>query len=420
MNWGPYRNQPEARACVGAFADEIFKQHFGVIWSADDDAQWLRPPIYDHEGFGLTLLARFDGVQPPAPPKPPDFVARLDHFLGGALTQIGQQQLDQSKMQLEAAQAMNAFIYDNAIRPINDLISRYEYVKDGITVVMDVAGVIAGAAAGVALVTVGGSLLVTVGLAAGVIAGLASLCLLVEDGRHCWFTLRGDEAGKLGLEANSDFRWIEAIGPLLAIPDLALSGRAALREAAKLAQEGNKLARESAAAAERSQQASRELRELVADRDQSAPVLGRAAAEASARAADYAKMVKKAKDAARELMLAREAVLAYGGTLWGGANYAYDPPTLARQAATSILNNPPPPKTGGLPPLPTAWTPPNQFSPLANLGLDKPQPRVSLRPEDNPWRLLDPQQNARCSTIPTSGLQLTTVVASRPKLGDRR
>jgi hypothetical protein len=82
MLWGPYRNQPEARACLCAFSDEVFKQHIGVIWSADDDAQWLRSPIFDSEGYGLTLLARFDGIKPPPPPPPPSFVDRMDKFLG--------------------------------------------------------------------------------------------------------------------------------------------------------------------------------------------------------------------------------------------------------------------------------------------------------------------------------------------------
>jgi hypothetical protein len=291
---------------------------------------------------------------------------------------------------------------------------------------MDVAGVIAGTAAAVALVTVGGSLLVTVGLAAGVVAGLASMCLLVEDGRHCWFTLRGDEAGKLNLETKPDFRWIEAVGPLLAIPDLALSGRAALREATELAAESDRLATEAAGAGVKSQQASRELREIVADRDQYAATLARTANQAASRAADYQRMVQKAKTANMKLLLAREAVTAYGGTIFGAALYAYDPPVLAREAATSLSR--PVPATGGLPPPPTGWSPPpvagtaSPYSPLAGLNLSRPVSSASDRAgtQNNPWRLLDPQSGGKCSTIPSSGLQLTTIVASRPKIGTKR
>ena len=423
MDWGPYRNQPEAKSCVSAFSDEVFKRHLGVIWSSDDDAMWLRPPIYDSDGFGLTLLARYDGVTTPATPAQPSVIDQIDRFLGGALTQIGNNAVAREKANLAVAQTIDGFIYDNAIKPINDVISRYEYVKDGITVVLDVAGVIAGGAAAVALATVGGGLVVTVGLALGVIAGVASLGLLVEDGRHLWFSLRGDEAGKLGLEAASDFRWIEAVGPLLAMPDLLLSGRAALREATVLAAKADRAAQLSTAAAARSQQLTREARELVADSDQSAPILREAARLASKRAADYKRMVLKSKEYNQKLLMAREAVTAYGGTLWGGALYAYDPPALAREAYRNIV------PAGGLPPAPAPWMPPPmpaapglQSAPPGPASLQRltdANSRVSLSPSDNPWGLLEPREGGRCSSIPTSGLQLTTIVASRPTAGKR-
>ena len=419
LNWGPYRNQPEARSCLGGFADQVLKQPLGVIWSADDDAVWLRSPIYDADGLALTLLARYDGITRPAPPPAPTFVDSVDKFLGGALTQMGQAQIDSAAAQLAAGKATDRFVYQHAIKPINDFINRYEYVKDGVTVAIDVAGVVAGGAAAVALATAGGGLLVTVGLAAGVVAGLASLCLLAEDGRHCWFTLRGDEAGKLALQSTSDFRWIEAVGPLLAIPDLALSGRAALREVAQFAGKADRAAAASAAAAERSRQAARELREVVADPDQSAPILARAASEAARRAADYQKMLRKATAANRKLMMAREAVLAYGGTLWGSSLYGYDPPELARNAAASLFT--PRQPSGGLPAAVPGWMPP-QVPGAPGIPI-VPAPaspaRVRLNSENNPWRLLEPQ-NGSCSTVPSSGLQLTTIVATRPRVGIRR
>lgn len=420
MDWGPYLNQQDARSCITAFADDVLKQNVGVIWSSDDDAIWLRPPIYDRDGLGLTLLARFDGVVAPPSPAPPSLTDKIDRFLGGALTQLGRLDAQNADVASEVGRAEDKFIYQHALKPINDFISRYEYVKDGITVMMDVAGVVAGTAAAVALVTVGGSFIVTVGLAAGALAGLASLALLVEDGRHCWFTLRDDEVGKIALESTSKYRWIEAVGPLLAIPDLALSGRAALREAGELAEKADRIAASRAAAALQSQRAARNLRETVNDGDQSAAILANAANTAASRAADYQKMVRQAKAANHRLLMAREGVIAYGGTLWGTGLYTYDPPELTRRASRQIFN--PPPTSGGLKGPSAQLTLPASFGltpPLSEVPTQNGLPRTSLQPETNPWRLLEPT-NGKCSRIPQSGLQLTSVVASRPTVKSRR
>ncbi len=430
LTWGPYRNKQEVAQCFGAFSDAVFGHRLGLIWSAEDDAIWLRPPFYNGDDIGLALLVRYDGLNQPSSSSGPSWVDGLDKFLGGALTTLGQQEIDQAKIQLEAGRAMNSFIYDNAIKPFNDFVSRYEYVKDGISVVLDVAGIIAGGIAAAALLVGGGTFVVTAGLALGVLAGLASIALAVEDARHGWFLLQGDTAAAANLSKTTEYRWIEAVGPLLAIPDLLVSGRAALREVTNLSAVAPKIAARAQATGSQSAQASRDLRELMADADQSPAILRAAADKAAAKAAAYRRMQALTKAANLKLLAAREAKAAYGGTLYAGGMYAYDPPDLAKQAAgrvfgapRSILDGytPPPVPAGGHPPA-SVFQPGRFTDPTLASLMTQPAPRsggqsAPSSSADNPWALLEPPNSKSCTNVPLGNLQLTTVAATRPRPG---
>ncbi|MGI4797124.1 MAG: hypothetical protein ACRYG8_24340 [Janthinobacterium lividum] len=415
MNWGPYRNQIEARSCLEAFSEDIFKQYVGLIWSAEDDAIWLRPPLFDSSGQALSILARCDSVEPVSRSTKPTAIDNIERVVGDYMAYLGRLDATRGDALIASGTVENKYINEHVLRPVNEFISKYEYVKDGITVVMDAAGVIAGGAAALTLATAGGGLLITVGLSAGVLAGLASLCLLVEDGRHGWFTMQGDEAGKLALELTSDFHWIEAVGPLLAIPDLAISGRAALREAGQLADKLGRVRAVTAAAAAKSQHATTEFRNLAADAEQSSGVLAKAADDAARRARNYREMTARAKEANLKLIMAREGVTAYGGTLWGSGLYAYDPPPLAKTSVTSLFGTSVP-AIGGLPPSLQSPSTTGQ----AVQARSKDMTARSSRRNDNPWRLLDPDSGRGCAVLPPSSLKLTAIVTSRPKQGLRR
>lgn len=67
MSWGPYAGQGEARQRLTAFADAVFHRPVGVLWTADNQTMWLRPPAFDGASDGLALMVRCD----PAPPSPP-------------------------------------------------------------------------------------------------------------------------------------------------------------------------------------------------------------------------------------------------------------------------------------------------------------------------------------------------------------
>ena len=123
------------------------------------------------------------------------------------------------------------FLNKHVVKPADAFLDRHPLLKDGVIVAADVAGVIAGAVAVYTLVVAGGTVAVVVGLIATIVAGVACLFLLYEDGKHIWFTALHDQVGLTQLEAQPDYQWIQAIAPWFTLPDLAIGGRAVVREA---------------------------------------------------------------------------------------------------------------------------------------------------------------------------------------------
>lgn len=346
MNCGPYRDLGEARQRLSAFADSVSNRRLGILWSAGNDAQWLRSPVYDGEGFGLSLIVRYDVVPVIAPSSLERAIDRLDHFLGGSLTRMGEAQIQTSQAQLAAGRAEVAFLKRNVITPVNDFIGRHEAAKDWIAVALDISAVIAGGAAVAALAAGAATFAVGVGLALGVLGGIAGLALLWQDAKHLWFVLNGDEAGKAQLERDPKYLWIEAVGPLLALPDLAMSGRAALRELASASTQVGRATRLTANAERLAGSEAREFRQMIADPEQSAAFITAARQRAEFRAAQYKRLQNISQQINRDLVLKRNAVLSYSGAAYGGGMYALQPPELARR----LLENHPAEKGGAASP----------------------------------------------------------------------
>lgn len=345
MDWGPYSSQAEAQHCLWAFTNAVTDRRLGIIWSAGNDAISLRPPVLDNEGFGLSLLCRYDIVQAPKTSSFEDAIDRLDHFLGGMLTSMGQQQLQQSQMQMDASRAQLDFLKRNVVTPITEFIDRHETAKDVVAVALDVSAVIAGAAAFAGLLVGGSTMLVTIGLGLGVLAGVGALALLIEDARHLWFVLKDDKAGKAALENKPDYQWVQAVAPLIALPDLAMSGRSAMRELMEASEQSARAARMTAAAGRAADDEMRNFRQMFNDPEQSAKILGDARARAAARAARYQKLQQIAKGINRDLMLKANAAAAYGGTVYGTNLYTLEPPELVKKLFHGATPQPAP-RTG--------------------------------------------------------------------------
>ena len=64
---GPYSGQGEARQRLTAFADAVFRRPVGVLWTADNQTVWLRPPAFDGANDGLALMVRCDPTPSPPP-----------------------------------------------------------------------------------------------------------------------------------------------------------------------------------------------------------------------------------------------------------------------------------------------------------------------------------------------------------------
>ncbi|WP_420138154.1 hypothetical protein [Sphingomonas sp.] len=255
----------------------------------------------------------------------------LDHFLGGALTRLGEAKVQSSQAQLAIGQAQAEFLKRNVITPINAFISRHEAAKDGIAAALDVSAVIAGGVALAALAAGASTVLVGVGLALGVLGGLAGLALLWQDAKHLWFVLNGNEAGKLALEHDPKYMWIEAVGPLLALPDLAMSGRAALRELASASTQAGRAAQLTGSAERLAGNEAREFRQMIADPEQSAAFVMAARQQSELRALQYKRLQAITQRINRDLMLKRNAVLAYSGAAYGAVMYGLQPPELAQR-----------------------------------------------------------------------------------------
>lgn len=332
--WGPYANEGEARQCLGAFAAEIVGPGAGVIFCDGIGAEYLRRPFYDSDGSGLVLIASCRAeLPPPAPPPAPHGAwQRIEKFFNDAMTSYGQSQLEASKAQLAMGQA-EADMLKKGWTSLHDFVEGHKMAFDGVAVVGDVFGVIAGVVAGVAIVGGGIALLPVLGL----VAGVASVALLYEDGSILRAELKGDEIRKQEIEQSWHYKVIELVGPLLLLPDLVLGGSRALASLPKSATE----LRETAEATADVNKALNVQREAVdAYKESHAGKLGRSNIQTKvqrmqARANKLARGLKAAQQrlvsAQREFRVLRVVEMpAYAGSIYTSSMYAVEPPDCLR------------------------------------------------------------------------------------------
>ena len=210
--------------------------------------------------------------------------------------------------------------------PVDRYLDRHPAIKDGVVVAADIVGVVAGAVAGFTLVTVGGSTMVVVGLVATVVAGGACLALLAADVAHTWYVAWNNEVGKAALEGQPWYQWIQALGPLFTLPDLAIGGRSVMREAAEASAKSAEGGARSAALGRTAGAHGREFRETLADADQGWAVLGPISEAARRSATDARRMATLAKRENHNLLIKRNAVVATAGGIWATRQYVHEPP----------------------------------------------------------------------------------------------
>lgn len=302
-----------------------------MLLSSSGHNVWLRPPVYDSAGDGLSLLVRVDHVA-----HPPAITMPSMHKIEDVLSGIGQAAMKYGPGVLQAATGitpqMLSLANEYVVKPVDHWLGLHPAVKDGIIVAADVAGVVAGGVALFTLVTVGGATAaVVVGLTATVVAGFACLALMYEDGRHLWYVATGNEAGRIHLEKSGHYQWIEAIAPWLTLPDLVMGGRVVVRELAEASKTAGRIGTRASATAARATQATREFRETIADTNQSIDALNAAHRQANRAANDYRRMAALAQRANQNLLLKRNAVVATAGGAWAARQYINEMPVLTEK-----------------------------------------------------------------------------------------
>lgn len=228
-----------------------------------------------------------------------------------------------------------------AMAPVDRFLDTHPIVKGAVIVGADVAGAIAGTVALITLATVGGTVLVVVGLAATFVAGLACFALLAADGAHLWYVAHNDEVGLARLEAQPWYQWVQAIGPLLTLPDLAIGGRSVVREATEASRKAAAVGSRIAAVGRSAAASSREFRETLADGDQSWEVIRAAAAVARRNATDQRRMAALAQRENKNLMMRRNAVVATVGGAWAARQFVHEKASDAHAEAERRLGVPP-------------------------------------------------------------------------------
>lgn len=328
--WGPYNDGGEARSCLDAYAQAIYGHPVGLIWTSNNQSAWLRPPVFDGGGNGLSLMVRCTQAPPPPPIQLPT-LKRIE----GALVDAGHfvQKYGPTATELALGLPLGTlrFFNEHVVAPVDQFLNAHPLVKEGIIVVADVVGVVAGVAAAITLATVGGTVAVVVGLAATVVAGGACLFLLVEDARHAWYVARGNEAARVALENTAHYQWIQAIAPWFTLPDLALGGRAVVREAVEATKVAGTAAPRIARYTREAEQARRELRVTIAE-DNTVQAIHAAALKAQRRAAELQRMQAAANKSMRNMLVKQNAVAATAGTIWAARQYAHEPPRLVEHA----------------------------------------------------------------------------------------
>ncbi|MBB6253243.1 hypothetical protein [Nitrospirillum iridis] len=211
-DWGPYRNETEAAACLCAYVDKVCGPGVGISWATNGYVYPLRGPTRDAGGFGDVFVFQWSHI--PTPPAkhlpPPDFWHRVKGFIERCMEAQGKAALAESQANLAMGQAMG--------RVIDRMFTSHR--DDGVGVALDVLCVVASLA------------LIPTGLGALGIAGLiGGAMLLGMDGTAYAMELAGSD------ESAEDFKkqteaW-RIVATVMTLPDIVVGGPKALKELAE-------------------------------------------------------------------------------------------------------------------------------------------------------------------------------------------
>ena len=387
--WGPYFNEAEARTCLGAFAARVVGPGVGVIYCDGIGVAYLKQPLFDADGSGLVLIATCRAELPPPPPPPPPQGAwqKIERFFENSMSMLGEQQLQQSQAQLAMGQREAAWLKEGWTS-VHDCIEGHKTAFDGVAVVGDIFGVVAGV---VAIVAIGATGIAVLPVLAAV-AGAASLALLLEDGSMLLAELQDDEVRKKQIEESWHYKVIELVCPLLLLPDLIASGPRAVAGVAKTAKEVQET-REAVDASGEALNAQRATNDAY--QEAHASKLGqnniktkvqRMRARANKLARDLKAAQERLADAQREFKILRVVELpAYAGSIYAQGLYAVEPPDYLQQLSHGASQHPPAGQTS-----------------------QSPHPLGARPVEQNPMELLTPKGAAH---RPTSNAHMSFQMA---------
>jgi hypothetical protein len=279
----------------------------------------------------LIASCRAEVPPPPPPPAPQGAWQRIEKFFNDAMTRYGEEQLEQSKADLAMGQAELAAL-KQGWTSLHDFVEGHKTAFDGVAVVGDVFGVIAGVVAGVAIIAGGVTILPVLGL----VAGVASLALLAEDGRMLYADVKGDEVRKKEIQESTDYKVIELVGPLLLLPDLIFGGPRAVASLPKSATELGETTeavvhgQEAVTAQREAVDAYKEAQGAKLKKPNIQTKLQRMRARANKLARDVQAAQERLKDAQREFVTLRAIEMpAYAGSIYASGLYMVDPPDCA-------------------------------------------------------------------------------------------
>ncbi|KVN16668.1 MULTISPECIES: hypothetical protein [unclassified Burkholderia] len=320
--WEPYCHRPEAEFHLSNFAAKVLGRNAGVVFFDGMNAARLKQAIPDARGDTLDLVVAVvrSAVLPPAPSETVD-----------ALT------LDQLSREWKQRIAASAPSAEPSL--LRQSMARAQGFVEGHKTAFDAAaggdtfGLLAGAVSIAAII--GGGIALAPVLSAA--AGAASLLLLAEDGSMLCHELKGDEVRPKRLETSWHDRMIETVGPLLVLPDLAVSGPRTLASLPKAAREAGETAEGAAqGAAQATKRLATQRNALDAFKRASLDHPDRAAPQARIHQlrTDASSLATRVRHAHQKVMAARRALLllrtieapASLASLYGASLHGIEPP----------------------------------------------------------------------------------------------
>ncbi|PCE29240.1 hypothetical protein [Burkholderia ubonensis] len=319
--WEPYCHRSDAEFHLSKFADRVLGPKAGVIFFDGLAAIRLKPSVPDADGDAINLIVSSSRLP----------VAAADP-LSNASPQTINQLAQAWTQRLDAPSNRSAALGQGLAKArarAGDFISAHQTAFDAAAVVGDTFGVLAGVVS-VAAIMAGGVALAPV---LGIVAGAAAVLLLIEDGRMLRYDLRGDEVRKKQLKETWHYKLVETVGPIMALPDFAVSGARTLASLPKASREVGEAAEEVMQATNRLVDKRNAIDKLSrASADNPDRLLTRQQAnqmreQARGLAGNVRTAQQKLAAASRELMLLRTIEApAYLATIYGTSVYGISPP----------------------------------------------------------------------------------------------